>query len=89
MMMLNEEARREMAEERDITCTRCGEEEPCGLQVEKGYYCSRFCMLEDNPQYVKSEKDRAMMARLRKQGKVKTKMRALKKEAEEAGVPWS
>jgi len=76
--------------EGNITCKRCGAEEEYGMEAAGNYYCSRFCMLEDNPKLVGADKDvRAWLDQQRKHEKIKARMSALKKEATEAGIPWA
>ena len=71
-------------------CKRCGTEEEHGLQAGDNYYCSKFCMLEDNPDIVKQSKSaREWLKGARKREAIKAKMRALKKEAAEVGLPWN
>jgi len=76
--------------EGNITCKRCGAEEENGIETAGKYYCSRFCMLEDDPDLVGNDKDMlAWLEKQRKCEKIKARMSALKKEAAEAGVPWA
>lgn len=71
-------------------CKRCGAVEEHGMMAAGNYYCSRFCMLEDNPDLVeRNEGAREWLAQQRKLESVKARMRALKKEAAEEGIPWS
>jgi len=75
---------------RDTICKRCGVEEEHGRLVGGNYYCSKFCMLEDNPDIVKESKSaQEWLKAARKREEVKARMRALKKEAAEVGVPWN
>jgi len=73
--------------EENNKCKRCGE--PAVLQVKEGFYCSKYCMYKDNPHYVVGKRAQDEMAQMRKQAVVKEKMRALRKEAEEVGLPWN
>jgi late competence protein required for DNA uptake (superfamily II DNA/RNA helicase) len=76
--------------EGNTTCKRCGAEEENGMETDGKYYCSRFCMLEDNPRIVGEDKDILVwLDQQRKCEQIKARMSALKKEASEAGVPWA
>jgi len=72
-----------------IVCERCGADASNGLETGGVTYCGRFCMLEDNPDLVKKSKGaQDWLKAERKRETVRAKMRALKKEAEEVGIPW-
>lgn len=73
----------------DIVCKRCGADASNGLETGGVYYCSKFCMLEDNPDLVKKSKSaQDWLKEARRREVVKAKMRELKKEAAEVGLPW-
>lgn len=75
--------------ERTTICKRCGAEEEHGQQRGDNYYCSTYCYYEDNPDIVKKSKSAQERLKIgRKREAIKAKMRALKKEATEVGVPW-
>lgn len=77
-------------DERSDICKRCGGDvEHGGLETGGDLYCSKFCMLVDNPDVVKRSKNaQEWLKGARKREAIKVKMRALKKEAMEVGIPW-
>lgn len=74
----------------DIICKRCGADASNGLETGGTRYCGKFCMYEDNPDIVKRSKGaQDWLEAEREREVIRAKMRVLKKEAAEVGIPWN
>jgi len=70
-------------------CVNCGKDAPNPMEVDGDFYCDKYCLYSKNSKHpilagVPSEDFKAF----EKRAEIVGKMRALRKEAEEAGVAW-